>query len=505
MNEFLDSQRQWLAKAKSQSEIEALAKKNNQILFRAIVVEVDRLGGQFADSDRGMAAPIFSLRGRLITGLRDNTGSTEDSLSLLPIFYPLQSIANIALPEVGETVWVVFDNNDSNNKIGYWLSICTPPVTQFDYNVFTKKSTGIEFGPDLADIYKYGGDVPVGLSADRTDISPSPIYSPFPSRVQIKPGDVISIGRSNTRIQQSFNSEDAANKSGYIELATETLYIQNDEDKHNTKFDKLFRQGDIFKNTDTREWQFMNVSGCRFFMATKANADKLLIDHNTEKDGTGQYGNVQKKFDKHFFEDGPKDGSKVGSGDVKKENIQDTVDYSDKANDVISAQADKRNTMLWDSNEATTLIEGDIINLITRQGGDTVQHAVKGEDLIRLLIRMNLNILYLTRLLDQVRDRLNKLGNDFRYHGHSLLPGQSMAPTGSTKEATPIPIIYENAWYDNTTGDVGSDSPDSLDEKGSDDTFSGDYLKKRIKELRNQVDQIIKDSSKVLSLNIRLN
>lgn len=500
--QFLKNQSSALAAALSIVERKGLTQESGTILFRALVTEVDRIGGLFLDNDTGMPSTIYSIRARLLTGARDDTGRTEETKELLSVFYPFRTINNMLIPEVGEVVIVIYNQiSNTDAKIGFWICAESISTNHFVDNLFTKNVIGITDGPELPDLYRYGGKAPIGLTGDYYDMSPNSNYEPFPEMFRRKPGDMVAIGRSNTKIQHSFNAEDGANKSGYIELVTEQTYIKDDHEEHNKFFTDFYSSRKAFNADNTHQWQFLNSSGVRVGLFTKANVDKIFIDRHTEKDGTGQYGNVQLKFDKHFYEPGVKDDSKVGQDDVLQENIKDTVDYAKQADDVTEAESSKRGDILFDDNVASFLVEADLVRIFSRSG-DEMNHAVLGERLVRWLIRQELDILYLVRIVDQIRDRLHLLSDDFLHHGHPLTPAQAIQPAGSTK---PLRLIMnELQHFNNTDGDVGSDSGE-LDESGSDSPRTSEGIKDRITEIREQTEKRIKELSEVLSRNIALN
>jgi len=168
-------------------------KKFNRILYRGIVTFVDRIGNE--------SRPAFSLRIKVF-GIDDPYSSENEN------FYPsLLPPHLIAIPEVNEEVLIICEEI-GNLKSGFWIS------TARNNNLLTKIVVGND-DQDFTSIQnKYGTEN--SLSVESDDVNPNENYN-IPEQ-RFKPGDVLVQGRSNTKINHSF---DSVTKKGYIELLTE--------------------------------------------------------------------------------------------------------------------------------------------------------------------------------------------------------------------------------------------------------------------------------------------
>ncbi len=205
-----------------------------RILFRGIITFVDREGKD--------NRPRFSIKAKIF-GIDDQNESNIENDN----FYPsLLSIHQLAIPEVGEEVLIICEEI-GNLSTGYWISrsdiknSLTKVLAGDDLNTFDEESQ------TTSD--KYGTSK---LPKEEVDISPDEKYNiPDP---RVKPGDVISQGRSNSFSRHSF---DSTNKAGTIEHVTEEQPISNEE----------------FYTKDYRK-----SNGSRVLLTTKSDIDTLVRD-----------------------------------------------------------------------------------------------------------------------------------------------------------------------------------------------------------------------------------
>ena len=205
-----------------------------RILFRGIITFVDREG----KDNRSR----FSIKAKIF-GIDDQNESNIQNDNFYPSLLPIHQLA---IPEVGEEVLIICEEI-GNLSTGYWISrsdiknSLTKVLAGDDLNTFDENSQ------TTSD--KYGMSK---LPKEEVDISPDEQYEvPDP---RVKPGDVISQGRSNTQFKHSF---DDVNKKGKIEIITEEL-ASSDED---------------FYTKDYRK-----CDGVRVLGATKSNIDTTIKD-----------------------------------------------------------------------------------------------------------------------------------------------------------------------------------------------------------------------------------
>lgn len=214
---------------------------SNKILYRGVVEEVDRIG-----NDNRVRNSVLV---RLV-----NIDPSDTDFEAFRWYAPLFPIHIIAIPEIGEEVLIIFEN-DSDFINGYWIK-----------RVSTKnKLTRTLIGEDIIDTVnsneseseasyeniKYATNEDIKNKKD-IDIEPDHEYNIPEDRN--KPGDVVISGRSNTDIKQSF---DSISKKGYIELVTERDTIDDNE----------------FYKED-----FNKTNGSRIITATQSDLDTKIIE-----------------------------------------------------------------------------------------------------------------------------------------------------------------------------------------------------------------------------------
>ena len=507
--------------------------QNISITTSAIVLEVDRRGGRFiidragADGGNDLYSPIFTLRVRLLTNFYNSSDGEDRSQFDGDEIYciPGTGFNIIEIPEPGDVVRVQFNKPFSQDSkgIAYWLGRESWYMTVEGGPGF-KRSLPNE-GKDIThdDDVNFSGVYPTIIDKDY-DIKPEWNYEPYPNH-RFLSGDLVMMGKSNTSIIHSFNTHVEGDKRGLIAIETELDYIHNSQslmafDWLNSTPDQIQQfkaiqlehlkyHIDSFTRTDKNRW--LNSLGVRMIYGTKFNADRHLIYYASEKDGTGQYGNMQKSYDINFRDEGegpmPTEEDlqrgivQIGT-EIQQQPINTELDYDQPNDDVQQVQADARGAINFDTAVATLYAEFEEIALISRNGGDIV-HAVLGEPLIRWMQQMMINQMHMVRTADILRDELHRLSTEFLQHTHAIVPGQTLAPLGSPLAGND-PFLTDYTYYwQGTTGDVGGDTP----------TFSevGDYspvsnvVKDRISEERSKLEDLIKSSSSLLSRNFKLN
>ena len=207
----------------------------NNLLDIGLVLGIDYYGNQTT------GFPPYSLL------LRIDRGFDETYESFFP---PLLPIHTLALPQVGEQVWIFYVNTGDKSK-GFWITrvnlandFASNSITQYDFTSASVSSS------------KYGIGIYEQDLKETNDIEPNNHYN-IPI-MRIKPGDVFTHGRSNTHILNTF---DAKNKKGIIDLVTEVA---------KEKANSLTAQ------------EFHISNGARVLIATKHNIDSDLIEKDLE-------------------------------------------------------------------------------------------------------------------------------------------------------------------------------------------------------------------------------
>lgn len=513
-------------KLKDLSELHKL-----QVIHHALVLQVDREGGRFyinrgADGGKNnQYSVIGTLKIRLLTNLYNDSNGTDASVMDMDEYYVLPlNHHHLRFPIAGEVVKVMFDRpmDKSSRVLGYWIGEQTYFATR-DYRTtykYRQASHGKEVTHDEYTIYS--GRRPSVIDNDY-DVHPNYFLEPFPEDRRAKEGDDMNMGGSNTMIHHSFNAHSEADGEGTLEIGTGYDYIGNVRNKDDsytpftdTSFDfdkatddeiKIYqdlrnyhfqRVRDIDK--DKSRWEQLNTLGSRIFLTTKYNIDRRLIHKDTEKDGTGDFGNVQRLYDTNFRDEGP--GKNCGK-EIEQKQIHDKIDIASGAlqGDVVEVQSKARNPITFDDAVPSLLIESEQVRIITRNSERAVNHAVLGEEQLRWNQRLLIMILHQNRTIDILNDRLHRLSVDFVNHIHLAKPGITNAPMGSPESPTGQPITDFTYYVDTTDGSVGGDS--SFDEKGSDSPSM--LIKDRIKEERKQLEQLIADLPDNLSDSFGLN
>lgn len=205
---------------------------SKRILYRALVAFVDRIGDDFRKQ--------FSIKAKVV-GVDSVELTDLNSLRFYPPLFPPHLIS---IPEVGEEVFIICEEM-GNIDTGYWISRSN----------ITNKTTKVEMGDEIEtddDTQtregKWGNAT---LPVENIDISPDNTISIPLNRV--KPADVLVQGRSNTIINNTFDSK---NLAGIIEIATE---LQQIDDAN-------------FFNKD-----YVASAGSRILLSTLSDLDTLVI------------------------------------------------------------------------------------------------------------------------------------------------------------------------------------------------------------------------------------
>lgn len=508
--------------AKNLTSVSKIA--NTSILHRALVLEIDRIGSRFiinrpgANNDNNMVSSPFTIRARLLTNYYNNSdGLNRGEFDGDEIFaIPEGSINRLDIPEAGETILIRLDYPFTKDGIytAYWIG---------RENAFATKQYNLPFKYNEAsandflthdESVLYGGNKPQIITKEYS-IKPERNYEPYPWPHNFKSGDVFDLGKSNTLIKHTFDIDNESDKRGYLEFGVEYEYI------HNTKpllsfdfrtateseiidFQKIQEEHIKYHLSNFRKmpaWQWQNCSS-RIIIATKTNIDRHLIHKNSEKDGTGQHGNMKLEFDQHFRDEGPgketpSDNSyrkQIGK-EIKKEPITSKIEYKQNHNDIISVKCQARKPITFDIAQPSIFLESDDIKILSRKGGK-INHMMLGETYVRWMQEVMMIMLKQNRDLNLLNDRIHKLAIDFLKHRHTVVPGQSLEPMGSpyTGQGT---FLKSFLWYDDTTeGDVGGDSK-LYEESGSDSVTM--KIRNRLIEERNKLEELINRMPEFLS------
>ena len=171
-----------------------------------------------------------------------------DYSSKIDSFYPpLLPVHMLSLPQVGEEVLIILFDSKNSEK-GFWISRLNYDNNFSDNNLNQYNLNSLNNKETTKQIYTPGLN-PDDLK-ELYDVEPS-----FPYKVpkmRIKPGDVLTHGRSNTHV---FHTFDTKNKKGIIDIVTEI-----DKEKE-----------DFYKQ------EFHISKGARNLLVTKHNIDEDLI------------------------------------------------------------------------------------------------------------------------------------------------------------------------------------------------------------------------------------
>jgi hypothetical protein len=279
------------------------------IIKRAIVLAIDRIGGNFeltsskADGRApGLPTPRFSLKVRF-TGRMDSVDKQDRTFTVLPLL----DAHIFSIPERGETVWCMKDKDDKDSD-WYYIGRENPLISK--KNKFEEIKARIdqpfeESGGGWAIKEAIQGGSEVKWMEPEKEYDKNPNHDYEHPLVRFKPGDVIMQGRNNTLIHHSFNGHRPVEKrKGYIEIVTERDYIYKDVKEHKDRF---------LEPEDKRydRWEQQNCLGSRIMIATDWNIDRRCVNWFTEKewkpskkiDEGGP--NVGRRFDIHYRDEGP--------------------------------------------------------------------------------------------------------------------------------------------------------------------------------------------------------
>ncbi len=181
---------------------------DGRFLFRASVVAIDTVGGQFESNP---ANPKHSIKARIITDGYDSYTSDDD----LTVFWPMFPFVSYPLKE-REHVYVIFE--DERKECGLWLTRIPEPA-DIDSKNFTAGITKYVQRPENQLTEDQAEKIVQDLSGDPTIIEVSPEFQ-IEENVSFTPrvGDHVVYGSNNTIIvlgrdrpgnKESGNLEDA--------------------------------------------------------------------------------------------------------------------------------------------------------------------------------------------------------------------------------------------------------------------------------------------------------
>jgi len=335
----------------------------DRLLYRGVVQFVDTLGNE--------ERPRFSLRIKVL-GIDGPGDKTEGRW-----FPPLLPIHQIAIPEVGEEVILICEEIGNINS-AFWIS---RSVTE---NTLVKNEIGAGIKDEIDKnrqpaSSQYGFDT--GKPPKESLISPNEKY-PIPE-VRVKPGDVVSQGRSNTFDRHTF---DTKNKRGYVETITEEKPVPDDS----------FYQDD-FRKSD----------GTRIVQATKTDLDSLILEKLNDL-----------KFDRSYLAgvDGAISNGLASSGYPSYHTASTSYSSQDDLSKITGISTPQRAQNKLDT--AYLLLEALELRIISRHGKE-IQHTVLAEEQERwLIILINL----VKDLIDDLvvfRDHIDDFrSNIFEKHKH---------------------------------------------------------------------------------------
>ena len=217
----------------------------DEIMSKGLVVAVDYYG------NKKLGVSPYSVQVKLPSSF-DTQHQDRWYSSLLPIH-------NLALPQVGEEVLIIFVTAGDKSQ-GFWISrfnytekFSTNSFKHIDISAIdTDKNTSKTLQDQLFGVNTTKDDIKETL-----DVEPEIVYDiPY---LRVKPGDVVTHGRSNTHIINTF---DTKNKKGVIDILTEI-----EESKK-----KFYEQ----------EYH-VNSKGARVLLTTLSNVDELSISGDSKR------------------------------------------------------------------------------------------------------------------------------------------------------------------------------------------------------------------------------
>jgi hypothetical protein len=226
---------------------------SKNLIFRGIVVDVDRYGGaQILESGRRIAPGSLKV---YIPGM-----TATNDVESMNYYEPLLPIHICPIPEIREEVLILFESQ--NRTKGYWIKRNDSDIINYQIPnpVFDEGSVEdrVRFGENLTEGGQPYSWKETEEQPDRKMVIP---------KWRRKPGDIPIEGRSNTLILQTFNID---NKKGVIDIVTE-------------------RSGGTYgdKNDESliKDREFQSTKGSRIMLVTKHN-----IDTNKDWDLTSKPG-----------------------------------------------------------------------------------------------------------------------------------------------------------------------------------------------------------------------
>jgi hypothetical protein len=204
----------------------------DSVLQHGIALEIDYYGNEKCN-----IAP-YSVKIHL-----DKNVTYSENDKFFPPFLPIHQIA---LPQVGEEIWL-FCPLVNSTKNAMWLSRVNY-ISDFSSN---RVDLLHQYGYTDNNNLLFGTGLNKQDVKEKYDVEPLSGYSvPY---MRIKPGDVLTHGRSNTHVIHSF---DTNNKRGVIDMLTEVT-----EPKHEFTLQ-----------------EFHSISGSRILLTTKHNIDETVLE-----------------------------------------------------------------------------------------------------------------------------------------------------------------------------------------------------------------------------------
>lgn len=166
-----------------------------RVLYRAVVIQVDNIGGQFVDEET--PNPKGSVKARVISDALDMYTANED----LSVFWPMFSHDYFPVKE-GEHIYVIFEDQDTKSH-GLWISRL-PESLDFDSINFTdgtsKYQAFAENDNRVSDIGLQNAVQDTVVDLDPIALSPDFIVEPTATRVEPKTGDRIIQGSNSNAV-----------------------------------------------------------------------------------------------------------------------------------------------------------------------------------------------------------------------------------------------------------------------------------------------------------------
>jgi hypothetical protein len=168
---------------------------SNRIIYRAVVLKIDQIGGQFLDQDA--PNPKNSIQARVISDGLDMHTANED----LSVFWPIFSHDIMPLKE-GEHVYVLFEDHETKNH-GLWISRIPEPngVDSTNFVDGTKKYEAIAQNDSrISDIGLQKAVQDTVVTLEDIQRSPDFIVEESVSRFNARVGDRVIEGSNNAAI-----------------------------------------------------------------------------------------------------------------------------------------------------------------------------------------------------------------------------------------------------------------------------------------------------------------